>query len=84
MNKKTDWSKLLGLAALPDRMILRGMLYSALNLAYVCFQDRITFPRTFCDYDDYRQKVPFLIPTRNSVATAWKTLFCADSEEDVP
>ena len=75
---------LLGLGALPGRMILRGMLYSALNLAYVCFQDRVTFPRTFCDYEDYRQKVPFLIPTRNSVITAWKTLFRADSEEDVP
>lgn len=75
---------LLGLAALPDKMILRGVLFSLLNLAYVCFQDRITFPRTFCDYEDYQKKVPFLIPTQNSVRTAWKTLFCADSEEDVP
>lgn len=75
---------MLGLAVLPNRMILRGMLFSALNLAYVCFQDRITFPRTFCDYEDYQKKVPFLIPTQKSVHTAWKTLFCADSEEDVP
>lgn len=75
---------LLGLAALPGRMILRGILFSALNLAYVWFQDRITFPRTFCDYEDYQKKVPFLIPTQKSVRSAWKTLFCADSEEDVP
>ncbi len=35
-----------------------------LNVLYVCFQDVWTFPRTFCDYDDYRKEVPFLIPRR--------------------
>ena len=74
---------LLGLAALPTRMILRGLLFSLLNLAYAWFQDCVTFPKTFCDYTDYKKKVPFLIPTRNSVAMARKTLFSAHDEEDV-
>lgn len=68
----------LGLAAMPGGMLCRGMLYSALNLLYAFFQDRITFPKTFCDYADYQKKVPFLIPTRASIRMARKTLFPVD------
>lgn len=75
---------MLGLAALPTGMILRCLLFSLLNLAYARFQDDITFPKTFCDYSDYKKHVPFLIPTKSSVAMARKTLFSAHSEEDVP
>ena len=75
---------MLGLAALPTRMIIRCLLFSILNLAYAWFQDRITFPKTFCDYDTYKKKVPFLIPTKNSVSMAYKTLFSAHDEEDIP
>ena len=64
----------LGLASLPHPMICGGMLLSALNTAYAAFQDRITFPRTFCDYDGYRHRVPFLIPTKDSIRTAGRTL----------
>ena len=49
------------------------MLFSLLNLAYAWFQDRITFPRTFCDYETYRERVPFLIPTGNSIRLARQT-----------
>jgi hypothetical protein len=58
------------------------MVFSLCNLAYAWFQDCVTFPKTFCDYGDYQQKVPFLIPTRDSVRMAKKTLFPADDEED--
>lgn len=75
---------LLGLAALPAPLLLHGQLFSLLNLAYVYFQDRVTFPKTFCDYEDYRQRVPFLIPTRRSIREAAQTLGRADSEEDKP
>ena len=72
----------LGLAALPGGMLLRGMLYSLLNLLYAWFQDCITFPKTFCDYADYQKKVPFLIPTRASIRMAKETLFPVDEEDN--
>ena len=72
---------LMGLAALPTRMILRGLVFSLLNLAYAWFQDCVTFPKTFCDYSDYQRQVPFLIPTSNSVSIARKALFSTHDEE---
>ena len=63
----------LGLAALPSGLLPCGMFFSALNLAYAWFQDRVTFPKTFCDYDAYREKAPFLLPTMTSIQRARKT-----------
>lgn len=72
----------LGLAALPYAGLLaRGMIFSALNLVYAAFQDRITFPRTFIDYSSYRHHAPFLIPTKESIRLARQTLRHADDEE---
>ena len=62
-----------GLAALPTGFLTCGMVFSALNLAYAWFQDRVTFPKTFCDYPDYRMKAPFLLPTAVSFRRAVKT-----------
>lgn len=73
---------LLGLAALPSVMIGRCLLFSGLDLAYAWFQDRITFPRIFCDYSDYQKQVPFLIPTKTSISMARETLFSHRNEED--
>ncbi len=67
----------LGLACLPGRLLVHGMLFSLCNLLYVLFQDRWTFPRTFPDYPDYRRAVPFLLPTIRSLRTAWLTRRCA-------
>lgn len=50
-----------------------GIIYSLLNVAYVVFQDRWTFPRTFDDYEGYQKRVPFLIPTAGSFKRAWNT-----------
>ena len=72
----------LGLAALPGALLRNGMVFSALDLAYAWFQDRITFPKTFCDYEAYQKKVPFLIPTRASIRTARKT-FRTNHQEDI-
>lgn len=72
----------LGAAALPGRLLPHGMAFSLLNLAYAYFQDRITFPKTFCDYEAYRKKAPFLIPTRNSIRLARQTWNRSVSEED--
>ena len=62
-----------GIAALPTKFLWYGMVTSILNLVYAFFQDRVTFPKTFCDYDDYREKVPFLLPTAASFLRAVKT-----------
>ena len=64
-----------GLAAMPFALLLEhGMIFSVLNLGYAWFQDRRTFPQTFCDYHDYQTKVPFLIPTTASLSRACRTL----------
>ena len=72
----------LGLAALPGEMMIRGLIFSLLNLGYAYFQDRITFPKTFCDYSDYQKNVPFLIPTGSSIRRTGKPLHPADKEEE--
>jgi len=38
-----------------------------LNFLYILFQDRWTFPRILDGYESYRQKIPFLIPTKASM-----------------
>ncbi|MEG0431127.1 MAG: hypothetical protein RR420_05885 [Anaerovoracaceae bacterium] len=35
-------------------------------------QDIIIFPKIFDDYDEYKVKVPFLIPTRRSIMACLK------------
>ena len=72
----------LGLGALPGPLLRHGMVFSLLNLCYAWFQDRITFPKTFCDYEAYRSYVPFLIPTPASIRRAKNTLLHAKHRED--
>ena len=58
------------------------IVFSLLDLAYAWFQDRVTFPKTFCDYEDYQKKVPFLIPTGDCIRLARQTRSRSVSEED--
>lgn len=51
-------------------LLLGSLLASLLNLLYVWFQDRVVFPQTIAGYDSYRQRVPFLVPTAQSLARA--------------
>lgn len=44
------------------------------DLLYVTFQDVWTFPKTFCDYEEYRREVPFLIPRPSSAVRCLRTL----------
>ena len=62
-----------GLAALPSDVLWIGMLFSILNGMYAWFQDRVTFPKTFRNYEDYRAKAPFLIPNLASIRRARET-----------
>lgn len=71
----------LGIAALPTKLLLHGMVYSILNLAYALFQDRITFPKTFYDYHVYRERIPFLFPTKDSIRLARESWPVKDGKE---
>lgn len=53
------------------RMFLAFLLYPFCNYLYIYVQDRYIFPRYIRGYDDYRQTVPFVIPTRESLRTAF-------------
>lgn len=64
----------LSLAALPHGLWINGALFSLMNLAYAWFQDRVTFPKTFSDYDSYQESTPFLFPTKSSIRMARRTL----------
>lgn len=59
-----------GLAALPELWILRGILLSLINTGYAWFQDQVTFPKMFCDYDMYQKETPFLLPNKKSIYRA--------------
>jgi protein-S-isoprenylcysteine O-methyltransferase Ste14 len=72
----------LGLAAQPANLLVHGMVFSIVNLLYALFQDRVIFPKTFSDYYIYRTRVPFLLPTSNSVRLARDSWPRKDSKED--
>lgn len=39
-----------------------AVLYTAMNLLYIIYQDQWIFPKIFRDYKEYRRSVPFLLP----------------------
>lgn len=55
------------------QLLLLTIVYCSLNFLYVIFQDNITFPRVFTDYNIYKQRVPFLIPTVKSIQMCIQT-----------
>lgn len=53
---------------------IMSALYSGLNLLYVIFQDWLTFPVIFSDYDHYKAETPFVIPNLRSIHACFRTL----------
>ena len=49
---------------------LTAFAYCLLNILLGWVEDRWIFPRLFTDYDDYKLRAPFLIPTAKSLR-AW-------------
>ena len=43
------------------------ILYSALNILLAVFEDKFFFPEFLEGYDKYKENVPFLIPTKESI-----------------
>jgi protein-S-isoprenylcysteine O-methyltransferase Ste14 len=66
----------LGLAFMSALLLMATAVFGFLNILYVIFQDRWTFPRCFQDYKQYIKETPFIIPNQNSLksclATLWK------------
>ena len=49
-----------------------AILFSVMNLLYAYMQDRFIFPKTLEGYKAYCERVPFLIPTRQSLKESLK------------
>lgn len=64
------WLLVLRACFLSAPVVLSCLLLCAGNVAYMVFQDKWSFPRTFCDYQDYQRNVPFFFPTCQSVRNA--------------
>ena len=64
----------LWLAFSGSLLLLAGILFSLLNLAYIILQDRWIFMKTFPDYGEYKKTTPFLIPTCQSLKRCVQTL----------
>ncbi len=71
----------LGLAALPTQFWKIGVVLSVLNLSYAWFQDCVTFKKTFDNYKEYCNQVPFIIPNRESIRNARRTWGIIDKKE---
>lgn len=69
-----DCMQLYGARWVEKLLLWLAFFYSLLNLFYVVLQDRYTFPRIFSDYESYQQKVPFLLPNRESLKRCVSTL----------
>lgn len=55
-------------------MFFSVIIYIGWNLAYIVFQDKVIFPRTFTNYEEYKKTTPFLIPNKQSVRRCVYTL----------
>ena len=55
-------------------LLVLAVTGTVLDLLYAVFQDVWTFPKTFCDYEEYRREAPFLIPRPSSVVRCLRTL----------
>jgi protein-S-isoprenylcysteine O-methyltransferase Ste14 len=57
----------LWLALRKNELLLAALVWTALNLILVTIEDIYIFPKLFSDYNSYKKKVPFLIPTKQSI-----------------
>ncbi len=52
-----------------------GIIWTAMDVLHVYIQDRYQFPLMFEDYDVYTRKVPFLIPTKDSIKNSLRSRY---------
>ncbi len=56
----------LGLTAGNRLMLIAALVWTCIDVLYVCIQDRWIFPLVLEDYHTYQNAVPFLIPDMTS------------------
>ncbi|MEG1931870.1 MAG: hypothetical protein RR075_02045, partial [Pygmaiobacter sp.] len=54
--------------------LVAGLLFTALDIGYVWWQDRVLFPRLIAGYAAYQQVTPFLLPNALSVQRCLQSL----------
>ena len=60
---------------LPSRKtFLVFLVANGMNLAYIVLQDCWIFPKLFHGYSTYQKNTPFLIPTKASIQTCFRTM----------
>lgn len=64
----------LYLAFRDDALLFMVIGYNTMNIIYVILQDMIIFPQQFIDYTEYKETVPFLVPTIKSIRACVKTI----------
>jgi protein-S-isoprenylcysteine O-methyltransferase Ste14 len=64
----------LWLASGKTMMMWAWIIWTFMDVIHVYVQDRWLFPKIFPDYDQYKNRVPFLIPTPVSIKKCIATL----------
>ena len=57
----------LALSVMTWHMWIVAIMVNVGNFIYICYQDKVSFPCQFDDYDEYKKEVPFLIFTSQSI-----------------
>ena len=67
----------LSLARASETILLAAVTWTAINIGVSTLEDRFFLPRAFgAPYDEYRGRVPFLIPTCSSIRRCIETFRC--------
>lgn len=57
----------------PQYELLIGIIVLCMcNFLYICAEDRFFFSRMFSNYDGYKERVPFLVPTKSSILKCYQ------------
>ena len=52
--------------------VSQAILYTALDLLIAMFEDSVVFPKVLGGYDEYKTRVPFIIPTTESLRNTFR------------
>jgi protein-S-isoprenylcysteine O-methyltransferase Ste14 len=55
-------------------MMWAGIIWTVMDIIHVYVQDRWLFPKTLNGYEQYKRKIPFLIPSLGSIKKSIATL----------
>lgn len=63
----------LALSVMTWSMWIIAVIVNIGNFLYICYQDHVSFPLQFDDYNEYKKEVPFLIFNYTSLKNCIKT-----------